>query len=206
MVLASAVLVPELQHYFYEFVVSSAVNKFRVPAPVDIDTVYIPQRSFIELLFNENYSYNSYEYRYTENDSWGTIPTIALNRISLYPGAGKYMELDADGANSFLLQQHDFEMLDALLEYRQDSTAVTIIDSTNVVSFDSTSMVLTVDYDYLNTNLSKLIFLYLDLKIRGNISRYNNSTLIAADDELLETCYETLVLDEFFKLISSRGT
>lgn len=206
MPLASAVLVPELQHYFYEFVVSSAVNKYRVPAPVDIATVYMPQRSFIELLFNENYSYDSYEYRYTEADSLLTIPTVALNRISLYPGAGKYLELDAAGSNSFSLQQHDFEMLNALLGYRQDSTGVTIVDATSIVSYDSTSMVLTADYDYLNTNLSKLIYLYLDLKIRENTSRYDNSTLIADSSELLETCYETLVLDEFFKFISSRGT
>ncbi|MGD2072861.1 MAG: hypothetical protein PVG65_05175, partial [Candidatus Thorarchaeota archaeon] len=138
-------------------------------------------------------------------DSQLTIPTVVFNRINLYPGAGKYLELDSNGDNVFLLKDHDFEMLDALLGYRQDSTSVTIIDSTGVVSYDATSMILIVDYDYLSTPLSKLIYLYLDLKIRENVDKYNNNSVIS-NGSLLETCYETLVIDEFFKFISSRGT
>ena len=52
MTLASTILVPELQYFFEKFIRFSIVNKNRIPAPVTIEATYIPQQSFIELLFN----------------------------------------------------------------------------------------------------------------------------------------------------------
>lgn len=208
MTIASARLVPELAHWFYEFVVNSAVNAYEIPAPVDIPAVYQPQNSFIELLFNENYNGTTYEYLYIENPSWGCVPIIAVDRLNIYPGAGKYMKLNTAGQNIFNLQDDDFTLLNALLQYRQDSTSVTLIDTTAIAtfSFDSSASIyiLRADYHSLRTNLSKLIYLYLDLKIRSNTSRYNNTNLVC--QTLLEGCYEALVLDEMFKFISARGT
>lgn len=204
MTLASTKLVPDLQYYFEKFIKFSVINRSQIPAPVTIDSSYIPQKSFIELLFNEDYSYTTYEYRYIESTSRSTIPLEYLERIMLYPSSAKYMELDETGDNLFLLQANDFTMLDALLSYRIDSTALTMIDTTGVITFDSTSVILYVDFDSLSTPLSKLIFLYLNLKIRGNILNYNNTVLISSGD-LLSSCYETYVLDEFFKIISTRG-
>jgi hypothetical protein len=208
MIVASAILVPELQHFFREFVIGSAVNKYKIPAPVDIPLLQLEPKnrgSFVELLFNDDYTYNYYRYLYKPNPSWGCIPQVALNRLQIYPGAGKYMKLDAtDGTNTFCLKQHDLTMLNALLTYRQDSTAVTIVDATNVLTFDSSTNILTVDYNFLNTNLSKLIYLFLDLKIRNNIDKYNNVTLVC--DTVLEACYEAYVLDQYFKFVSARGT
>jgi len=59
------------------------------------------------------------------------------------------------------------------------------------------------NYDILSTNLSKLIFTYLDFKINQRYSRYNDRTLIASDSSVIELCYETYVLDEIFSFISS---
>lgn len=207
MTVASAKLVPELTHWFYLHVVSSAVNKNQIPIPVDIASTYQPQNSFIELLFNESYSGATYEYRYIENPSWGCVPIMAVNRLSIYPGA-KYMKLDASGTNFFNLQSDDFTLLNTLLQYRQDATSVLIIDSTGspTFSFDSTAniYILRANYSSLSTALSKLIYLYLDLKIRNNTSRYDNTNLIGTT--LLECCYEAYVMDEFFKVVSARGT
>lgn len=207
--ITSAKLVPELQHWFYTFSVSSSVNQYQIPAPVDIDEFYLPQNSFIELLFNENYNKATYEYRYVENPSWGCVPAMVVERLGIYPGAGRYMKLSPDGTNFFHLQAHDFLFLDVLLQYRQDSTSVNIIDSTAGVvsfSFDSTTNlhILTVDYTAIASRLAKLIFLYLDLKVRGRVGNYNDTDLIC--QTLLEGCYEALVLDEIFKFVSSRGT
>jgi len=204
MTLASTKLVPELQYYFENFIRYSIINKNQIPAPVTVEGTYIPQQSFIELLFNDNYSYISYEYRYTESASRSTIPLEYLERIMLYPSSGKYMELDETGENLFLLQSNDFTLLDALLAYRIDSTALTMIDTTGVISYDTTSVILYVDFNSLTTSLSKLIFLYLDLKIRGNTNNYDNINLVSSGD-LLSSCYEAYVLDEFFKIISTRG-
>jgi len=204
MTLASTKLVPDLQYYFEKFIRFSVVNKNQIPAPVTVEDTYIPQRSFIELLFNNDYPYTSYEYRYIESASRSTIPLEYLDRIMLYASSAKYMELDDTGENFFLLQDNDFILLDALLSYRIDSTSLTMIDTTGMISFDSTSVILYVDFDSLLTPLSKLIYLYLDLKTRRNTSNYNNTDLVSGGD-LLSSCYEAYVLDEFFKIISARG-
>ncbi len=208
MTVASANLVPELQHNFYTFVVESAINKYQVPFPVDIPELYQPQNSFIELLFNKNYTGITYEYRYVENSGWGTVPVVAVDRLNLYPGSGKYMELDASGDNFFTLKSDDFTMLDSLLRYRIDSTSLTMVDTTGstALTFDSTSntYILQANYNSLSTPLSKLIYLYLDLKLRGNTDKYNNTTLVCVT--LLEACYEALVMDEYFKTVTGRGT
>jgi len=204
MTLASTKLVPELQYYFENFIRFSIINKNQIPAPVTIEDTYIPQQSFIELLFNDDYSYTSYKYHYSESASRSTIPLEYLDRIMLYPASGKYMELNDTGENLFLLQSNDFTMLDALLSYRLDSTSLTIIDTTGTISFDSTSVILYADFDSFTTSLSKLIFLYLDLKIRDNTENYNNISLIS-NGGLLPSCYEAYILDEFFKIISARG-
>jgi len=205
MTLSSTKLVPDLQHFFEKFIRFSVVNRSQIPSPVTVDDAYIPQRSFIELLFNNDYSYTSYEYRYIESASRSTIPLEFLESIMLYPSSGQYMNLDESGTNFFLLQSNDFTLLDALLSYRIDSIALTMIDTTGVNTFDTTSVILYADFSSLSTPLSKLIYLYLDLKARRNTSNYNNINLVSNGD-LLSSCYETYVLDEFFKIISSRGT
>lgn len=203
----SARVVPELQHWFYEFTINSSVNKYGVPTPVDISTTWLPKKSFIEMLFNESYPYNSYEYRYSStSSSW---PSTVRTRIMIYGASAVYYALDSGGDNVFSLQQDDFTLLNALLSYRQDSTAVTIIDSTSTTIFDSTSGVLTVNYTNLATPLSKLICLYLKLKIYGDITGYNNRSIISRDDTnpshiVLENMFELFLLDEYFKTVSNR--
>lgn len=207
----SAKVVPELQKWFYDFVVDSVVNKYVVPAPVDINDSWMPQKSFIEMLFNKNYPYDSYEYRYSDGASNSGWPEVVRTRIMIYGGAARYYQLDAAGTNVFLLQADDFTLLDTLLAYRQDSTGVTIVDSTatTTATFDSTSGILIVNYNALSTRLSKLVCLYLKLKIYGDISLYNNLNVVSRDDTnpsyiVLENMFELFLLDEYFKTVSNR--
>ena len=55
MVLASTILVPELQKWFHSFVKESSVNRYAVPMPIDIGDVYLTPDSFIFFLFNDEY-------------------------------------------------------------------------------------------------------------------------------------------------------
>jgi hypothetical protein len=200
----SARVVPELEHWFYLFVVNSAVNKNAVPAPVNIDESWMPQNSFIEMLFNEEYPYDQYEYRYSGENSNSGWPEVVRTRAMIYGAAASYLELDPTGTNVFVLQQDDFTMLDALLAYRQDSTGVTIIDST-ANTFNVVSGILTAYYGGLTTNLSKLVYLYLRLKIYGDISIYNNLNVISGTTSVLENMFELLLIDEYFKTVSNRN-
>lgn len=129
--------------------------------------------------------------------------------MMLYGTSGKYLQLNPAGENKFLLQQDDFTLLDSLLRYRQDSTSLTIIDTTStiVANLDSTG-VLIVNYDNLSTSLSKLIYLFLKLKIYGDISRYNNLIIVSRSDTnpspiVLENMYELFLIDEYFKTVSN---
>lgn len=200
---ASATLVPELQHYFYEFIVNSRLNKWRVPEPVDISTLFLGPNSFIEMLFNDNYSKTTYEYRYSEETNSLCWAPNARRRIQVYPGSAKYLVLDSAGSNVFNLQSEDFTLLDALLGYRIDETSLTIIDTTGVAVYDSTSNTLYARYTNLSTELSKLIFLYLDLQINDNFQNYNNLNLISTGG-VLESCYEQYVIDRYFRYMTIR--
>jgi len=206
MALANTTLVPELQTWFNRFVINSIVNKNEVPAPVAIDQIFLPEKSFIELLFNENYPYDTYQYLYKNETRTQCWPELTRNRLTIYPASAKYLVLDSAGSNAFQLQSHDFVLLDALLAYRQDSTALTIVDSTSVEFIsDATAniYILKSNYNNLNTTLSKLIYLYLDLKIYSNYQNYNNLQLVSTGT-LLETCFEFLLIDEYFAFMSAR--
>lgn len=206
MVLASTILIPELQFWYNNFVTNSIVNKNEIPAPVPVDEIFLPKKSFIEMLFNENYSYNEYITLYKEEISKSCWPQSTAARLCIYPSSAKYMVLNDQGTNFFTLQNDDLIMLDALLAYRQDSTSVTIIDSTSVsIVTDATANITTLyaNFNILQTTLSKLIFLYLDLKIYGNYQNYDNLLLVTTGT-LLETMFETLLIDEYFAYMTNR--
>ena len=202
MPLSSTKLIPELQYYFSEFVVNSSINRYGVNISSSIPTIYLQNKSFIELLLNENYSYDSYNYLYNENTNRYSWPEVVKKRLLIYPTSAKYYECtnNINGENLFNIQSEDLVLLDALLAYRIDSTSVNIItDSTAIVFIDN---ILYANYDDLISGLSKLIFLYLDLKIYERYTNYNNKILIS--NSLLEYCYETFVLDKMFDIVSSK--
>jgi hypothetical protein len=205
MTLASTTLVPELQTWFYNFVINSEINKYEVPAPVPIDSIFLPQNSFIEMLFNENYSGTTYKYLYKEESRLQCWPTLTRQRLMIYPRSAKYLTLSDTGQNVFDLQADDLTLLNTLLSYRQDSTGVVIVDSTATYFVDSTSVsTLYATYSNLKTELSKLIYLYLDLKINNNYANYDNLTPVSTTG-LLETLYELVLIDEFFKFMTAQN-
>ena len=195
MVLASTKLVPELNYYFATFLRNSILNKYRITYPAVLDCPCLDEnKSFIRLLFDDNWpkTYTLYTYLYREVNItyW---PEAVRTRLALYPISGTSFVSDADSTadiDLFHLQDDDTLMLDKLLEYR---TA----DSTSIVT-------LTMDYVDLSTNLSKMIFLYLDLKINGSYERYNDEVLISGEYwqsnhiyTLGEWCVESHVLAWF---------
>lgn len=204
MALASATLIPELQHYFNIFVLNSSINQYSVDFPASISTSYLGvDRSFIRLLFDDDWptdstsstAYASYQYLYTEKTDRSTWPSIIRNRILIYPGAAKYYISDTVGDNLFTLQANDITMLNRLLQYRRFPTTTTLVDSTADILYTS-----------LTTNLSKLIFRFLDLKINNRIEAFNNIILLSSSSSVLESCYEVYVVEHMFRIVSTRST
>jgi hypothetical protein len=208
-ILTSYSLVPELQHYFNRFVVTSNLNKDIIPPPVDIALPFMPENSFIEMLFNDEYNKSSYEYRYIAETNMGCIPRIAIARLQIYPGSWQYLVLDSDGDNVFNLQPHDFAALDALLAYRNgatDSTSLILIDSTGVSFVSDTTAGISIlygSYNSFSTELSKLIYLFLRLETLDDFSLYNNEFLVSTGG-LVETCYEAYLIEKYFDFMTEK--
>jgi len=206
-VLTSYSLVSELQHWFNNFIINSKINKYRVPPPVDIPETYLAANSFIAMLFNDLYEEDSYEYKYTEETAPLCIPRVASTRLQVYPGSSQYLNIDPTGSNIFNLQSDDFTALDALLAYRNDGTALTIIDSTSVSYVSDATAGIFILYgslDAFSTELSKMIYLYLVLKLYGRYQEYNNEILISTGG-LLQTCYESYLVDQYFCFMTERN-
>lgn len=195
-ILTSYSLVAELQHWFNHFVINSKINKYHVPPPVDIPELYLGENSFINMLFNDSYNNDSYEYRYSKEQDYFCIPRVAATRLQVYPGSSQYLKLDSEGSNIFDLQDDDFATLDALLAYRNDTTSLTVVDSISV-SFDTTAVILYATLNSLSTELSKMIYLYLVLKLYDRFEGYNTELLISTGG-LLQTCYESYLVDQYF--------
>lgn len=204
--LYSTKLIAEFQHEFNKFIAISALNKYKLPVPTDIPDIYfIVKNSFIKLLFSEEWIYNTYFYLFMENTSRISWPSPIRTRLCIYPYSSQFFELTSDGTsgvNFFMLEPDDLTLLDALLPYRLGET-ITIQES-NSNTFDSNTNTLYSSFSSLTTRLSKLIFLYLKLKVMNVYSDYDNTTIISDSTSTLEMAYETYVIDEMFKFITEK--
>lgn len=214
MLVANSQLIPEFQYWFNKFATTSIVNRYEVPIPVEVQESFIPRGTVVELLCNENYPYDSYTYLYKNEDRRQCWPTLTAQRLNIYPGSQYLIPATATegGINIFNLQTDDFLMLDVLLAYRHDSTALVLIDAT--ATMDATSVEVITDattgityvyasLDVLSTSLSKEIFLYLQFRLYENWQLYNTEGIIS-DCSLLATCFEFKLIDEYFSYMTNR--
>ena len=188
----SKILVPELQYYFYNFVVNSKLNKNQTLFPSKINDKYFNSGSFIQLLFDDNWPKKLSQYNYFfKKISRSSYPQIILDKLSLYSQKSKYYICDSSSnadMDLFNLKNDDHKLLKLLLKYRCDSTC-----DISVISFSS-----------LSTNLSKLIYLFLDLNLNDNFSYYDNENIFSVT--ILEMMYESYIQEKIFKFIYDRGT
>jgi len=191
--ITSARLVPELQHYFEKYVNGSTLNKSVIPGPASIQEEYLGENiSFIRLLFDDNWPVDSTSYEYTyELVDRNSYPWIVQTRLMVYNQFGQYWTIDpTSDENIFYLQSDDIKLLNKLLEYRTDQTC-SIYD---------------IVFDDLTTSLSKLVYIYLDLKLNDSYEQYNNPDIISQSGEILASCYEAYIIEQIFESISARGS
>lgn len=190
MPLVTTRLVPELQYYFNKFVENSTMNKgmFPVPAPLRLE-YFDENRSFIRMLFDDTWKYKTYWYKYVLEDK-GSWPLEVRTRLNVYPSSGQYYVCsnDATAVNIFCLQPDDLLLLDRLSHYRRHPEHSSVSD---------------IEYSLLSTSLSKLIFIYLVLKIEKDYRLYDNVNLISNPNSALECCYEAYVAENVFNFISA---
>jgi len=208
MPLSSTLLIGEFQHYYNNFLKSSKLNKNTIPLPIDIPELYfLYKNSFIRLLFSEDWNINDTSYRlfWLENPSKISWPSMIKTRLGVYPQSGKYYELTtdpSDGENFFSLDNDDIILLDSLLSFRLGNT-ISIYNDINT-SFDSNTNILNASFNYLQTNLSKMILIYLKLKVYEDYSDYDSENIISDQNNTLELAYESYIIEQIFNYVSAK--
>jgi hypothetical protein len=184
----------DLQYWYDYFVVNhKSLNKHQITFP-SAGNIY--EGSFIELLFNDNYDKTTYRYMYREVLDKTSWPAAIKQRMMLDPDTAHYYIADGDDPNEYNInvyniQSHDIIMMDRLLVYRLEPENATLIG---------------IDYDILDTSLAKMIYIYLELKINGDYSKYDNEAIFTRKLKSLETCYETYLTQNIFEHVSNKGT
>jgi hypothetical protein len=195
--LTGKILIPDLQFYFNQILTNSIMNKFSIDKPSYFPIDYLENNnSFIRLLFDDNWdtSLNSYNYLYQEVIDRSSWPRMIFSRLMIYPNSSRFFvpvdyDPNDDNLNIFSLQQDDLNLLDILLQYRTNNS---IINFSNI------------NFNNLSTNLSKMIYLYLNLKINNDYSLYNNNTLQSNPNNFLETSYESYLAEIMFEYVQSK--
>jgi len=217
---SSTIVLPEFNHYFTKFILEATLNKSQYPSSIEFhDEVMVDNKqSFVRMLFDDHWPklQTSYRHLYREETSFGCWPQQVIDRAMIYPTSAKYYVCDDDSTavcniNPFNTSKNDLTILDALLINRtQDSSALILLDSTAVIDpilIDSTSSEpskLTVNFTKLS-NLSKLVYVFLEYSIYKTFDHYNNEVLISDKHQPLESCYEGYVMEKIFRYVSERG-
>jgi hypothetical protein len=160
------------------------INHISVPEFVSLDNS-IPTNSFLRLLFDEKYDEENYTYMFSEKNllSFNKKIRERLNyfKISILP----IISDDSGNINAFNIVEDDILLLNKLLEFR-------LTDNSDISN---------INFENLSTNLSKLIFIYLDLKINSNYSSLDYINLLSQELNILENLFELYLVNESHKII-----
>ena len=224
--------------------VTNKLDRYEVPVPGEInDKIFTECRTFIRLLFDDEWNYSNYSHCYISIIDRLAWPTSILDRLMVYGHTELYSPCcdstntsllyepcdstatdslntinhrtsdccDSTSAlNIFSLTEDDFLLLDALNIYRCDSTAVVIyeqaLNSNSLLKIpENNRWLLTISFESLNTVLSKLIFIYLNLKINLEYNFYMWDGTNYLSTNLFEHLYELYVIDNIFQYIVKNG-
>jgi len=237
---SSAKLFPDLQKYFRQYMIDNKLSRYEIQIPGEIyDNFFTECRSFIRLMFDNNWSFFNYTHCYTQITDYSAWPISIADRLMVYPHSAYYLpyniysETDIyleysieninlinsinhneivceNFENSFNLISDDFLLLDALNIYRCDSTALIIleqVEASNTLSKlpDQNIWLLNLSYNSLTSNISKLIFLFLNLKINLDYTFFTWTGTNYISDNLFEYLYELYVIDNIFQYMISIG-
>lgn len=184
--------IPEMDYYFRTYwTARGEINTETIKVP-EIETEYsFGDACFLELLFSQTFSHQYYNYKFTTLEYTYLSKPIRERLKASYNSSTCYVSSDSTSdENIFSLRYSDIEMLDKLLEYRTTSTT----DISGIT------------YTNLTTNLSKLIYIYLDLVVNSGYSKLNDATVLSSSNNILESLFEIYVVNEAHKIIKTWST
>lgn len=191
----------QLMYAFSKFLEREVLQIYDINRVDGINPDEIDRTNFIEVLFceaitdstaAEPYEYSSFRYKFRIIDDPYLFDSFTRRRSRVYNSTTRYYKCDNDEnsvINIFRLKSDDLLLIRKLLEYKQTGST----DISGIV------------FNNLTTNLSKLIYLYLDLKINNDYSLYDNNILISDATSILENAFEAYLIQEMFRQISGVG-
>lgn len=177
--------IPELSYWFNKYWTDNSDIKIQ-HVNTDITSENMGEGgSFIELLFNETFSNSYYGYTFKRINISQLSPKY-IDRISVKdPTMEIYISDSTSDLNIFSLTENDLYEMDELFKYRHGIPP----------TFEKT-------YEELDTNLSKLIFIYLEVKIRMEKGHIDNISDISTNN-ILEDMFKLYVINELHKFIKN---
>lgn len=182
--------VPELDFYFRNYWSSRGeitIDNIDIPI-IDLENQELPTGSFLQLLFSQTFDSTSYTYLFVETEISDLSKSLKERLKVSGSTIEAYISTDStEEENIFSLETDDFTLLSKLLNYRLGKTP----SLSNIV------------YDDLNTNLSKLIYTYLDLVLNQSYSVLNDNSVISTEGNTLENLFELYVTNESYKVMKN---
>jgi len=183
-----SVLIPDLNNSLEKyFLVERDITTIFLNSPEKFPDEFVTGKSVFDLLFNNYYSYDEYIYTFSPFD-YSSFPSNIINRINSSINRPDVYVTDISGENIFNFTEEEIGMFDKLLEYR------------NLQLNDLSG----IDYSGMVSDLSKLIFIYLDIIRFKNHERINNLIDFQISEErnkLLNRLYYNYVMDEVHKYV-----
>jgi hypothetical protein len=158
---------------------------------ITVDHVSLPETSsefdstngnMFELLFSQVYDYNDSVFGFTEV-AITTMNRMIQDRLMIKRFKPKCYISDPEGANLENLTAEELAMMDLLLLYRETEGT----DLTNV------------SYGELESKLSKLIYIYLDVMVNNEYRSIDLLDALVSTDRIIENMFEIYVVNECHK-------
>lgn len=177
-------------YYTENMLVKSTLNRnFTLFSSIE-ESMLGENRSFIRLLFDDAWGYLNYTYLYNEYE-YSNIPMTIRTRLSVIPGYKLYYTDSSSNCdiNLYNITNENIELLNLLLEYR----------ITGKVDISK------IDVDKLTSNLSKIIYYFLQFELTKDCTQYIKlNTLCANSNSALESLYEMYVCNFMFEYLSNK--
>ena len=181
---------PELESEFNNYWLNKGiimVEQLKVPAIISHAT-FLNLDTVFGLLFNDEYLYTSYKYLFRHVDNVSLEKPVKERIYCTGAIVDTYVSDDGTGQNILDLTTEDLQMLDCLLYYRMGNVP-------DLTPFD---------FDSLST-LSKLIYIYLQIKVNSDFTFINSSNTISNMTNVLENFYEIYVVNETYSILKTWG-
>jgi hypothetical protein len=196
------IFVPELNYWITNLFYRSDVNEdmsFRFPVELK-ESKWVCKGSLLDLLFNDCFDSTDYTITYKPADFFNIDDPVINRRLSMYlpatievwlcntPANSIYLVPDGPMFNLFEITSEEQMLLDLLYLYKMGA----VIDLSII------------DWSSLISSLSKLIYLFLYLRVYNDASQYFNlETPIATGERLLDLVYEKFVINEYFAFMQN---